>query len=264
MRGESSLMRLMKAPTSQLNFASGGNPPSRAPGGSPSFDGEIAKLFTDLRRHLGWSVPQIAQLTASHPNTIAALEAGRIDLLPGWSETARVVTAYVSLARLDPRPALERLAMLMGAARNAAPQRPRHIPVAAAHEAATPVAKILGRFADAAARAREQASEPGILTEWAAHLKETANGLARSVVATRAPVRWVIAGALALIVIGSAAPSGVLQASVNGISQPISGLWRKISGHGGDVRIIIRNGLKWIEADDPRQRRSDKLPSRRS
>jgi hypothetical protein len=80
----------------------------------------------------------------------------------------------------------------------------------------------------------------------------------------RAPVRWVIASALALIVIGSAAPSGVLQASVGGISQPISGLWRKISGQTQDVRIIIRNGLKWIEADDPRDRRSDKLPSRRS
>jgi hypothetical protein len=73
-----------------------------------------------------------------------------------------------------------------------------------------------------------------------------------------------MAGALALIVVFSAAPSGVLQASVSGLSQPISGLWRKISGHAGEVRVIMRGGLKWIDAEDPRDRRSDKLPSRRS
>lgn len=258
-------MRPMKAPTAQLNFAPGGNRPVvREPERHLAFDAEIAKLFTDLRRHLGWSVPQIAHHIATHPNTIAALESGRIDLLPGWSETARVVTAYIGLARLDPRPALERLSVITGAAHNRPEQRSRHVPSAGSIEAAAPVARIFGRFAQAAARAREQAAETGILTEWALHLKETVNGLGRSVVATRAPVRWVVAGALALTVIGSAAPSGVLQASVSGISQPISGFWRKISGRGGDVRIIIRNGLKWIEADDPRERRSDKLPFRRS
>lgn len=259
-------MRSIKAPTSQLNFAPGAGPPGRgAAGGSPAYDPEIAHLFSELRRYLGQPVPQIAHHIATHPNIIVALEAGRIDLLPGWSETARVVTAYIGLAHLDPRPALERLALLMGIAINAAPQMQRPAaPVPIHDEAATPVARILGRFADAAARAREQAAEPGVLAEWSAHLKETANGLATSVWAARAPVRWVIAGALALIVIGSATPSGVLQASVGGISQPISGLWRKISGQAGEVRIIIRDGLKWIEADDPRERRSDKLPSRRS
>ncbi|MGA7118181.1 MAG: hypothetical protein WBY12_13410, partial [Hyphomicrobium sp.] len=156
-------------------------------------------------------------------------------------------------------------ALLMGVARHAAPVTP----VAAAYasppdEAASPVARILGRFAEAAARARSEAAEPGLLAEWAAHLKETANCLKASLWKARAPVRWVIAGALVLIVIGSAAPSGVLQASVGGISQPISGLWRKISGQTQNVRIIVRDGLKWIEADDPRERRSDKLPSRRS
>jgi hypothetical protein len=264
-RGESLLMRSMKAPTLHLNFAPSGGPPVHGGAGeSPAFDPEIANLFSELRRYLGLAVPQIAQHVATHPNVIAALEAGRVDLLPGWSETARVVTAYIGLARLDPRPALERLAVLMGVAINAAPYAPRHIPVPAVSEAATPVARILGRFAEAAARAREQAAEPGMLTEWATHLRETANGLATSLAATRAPVRWVTAGSLALVVVASAAPSGVLQASVGGISQPISGLWRKISGQSANIRVIMRDGLKWIEADDPRERRSDKLPSRRS
>jgi hypothetical protein len=262
-RGESLLMRSTYAPTAHLSFAPGTG--HSAPGTPPAYDPEIANLFGELRRYIGLPIPQIAHHIASHPNVIAALEAGRIDLLPPWSETARVVTAYIGIARLDPRPALERLALLMGVARHAAPVTP----VAAAYasppdEAASPVARILGRFAEAAARARSEAAEPGLLAEWAAHLKETANCLKASLWKARAPVRWVIAGALALIVIGSAAPSGVLQASVGGISQPISGLWRKISGQTQNVRIIVRDGLKWIEADDPRERRSDKLPSRRS
>ncbi len=89
-------------------------------------------------------------------------------------------------------------------------------------------------------------------------------GLAETIRSIRAPVRWVSAAAIGLIIVGSAAPSGVLQASVGGISQPISGLWAKLSGQGSNIRVIIRDGLKWIEADDPRERRSDKLPSRGS
>jgi hypothetical protein len=103
-----------------------------------------------------------------------------------------------------------------------------------------------------------------MLAEWSAHLKETAAGVRASIRSVRAPVRWVAAAALGLILFGSAAPSGVLQASVNGISEPISGLWHKLSGQGSTIRVIVRDGLKWIEADDPRERRSDKLPSHRS
>jgi hypothetical protein len=261
-RGESLLMRSTYAPTAHVSFAPGTG--HSAPGTPLAYDPEIANLFAELRRYLGLPIPQIAHHIASHPNVIAALEAGRIDLLPHWSETARVVTAYIGIARLDPRPALERLAFLMGVAKQTSPVAPRASYASPPDEAASPVARILGRFAEAAARARSEAAEPGLLAEWAAHLKETANCLMASLWKARAPVRWVIAGALALIVIASAAPSGVLQASVGGISQPISGLWRKISGQTQHVRIIIRDGLKWIEADDPRERRSDKLPSRRS
>jgi hypothetical protein len=207
----------------------------------------------------------IAQHLGTHPNVIAALEAGRIDLLPGWSETARVVSGYIALARLDSRPALDRLAMLMGVSipvRTGIPAPSLVQPPPDA--AATPVARILGRLSEAARRARSEANDPGILAEWVSHLKETMLCLVESVRQAHAPVRWVMAGALALIVVFSAAPSGVLQASVSGLSQPISGLWRKISGHAGEVRVIMRGGLKWIDAEDPRDRRSDKLPSRRS
>ena len=258
-------MRSAYRPTSPSNSVTFPHPIA----GVTTADPEIARLFSDLRNYLGLPIPQIAQHIATHPGVIAALEAGRIDLLPPWSETARIVSAYVALARLDPRPALDRLSILMGVSIPATQYYSPPSHETAAHpqipdEAATPVARILGRLSDAANRAREQAATPGILAEWAAHLSETAGGLTSSVRAMRAPVRWVAAAAIALILLGSAAPSGVLQASVNGISQPMSGLWKKLSGQAAGVRVIVRDGLKWIEADDPRERRSDKLPSHRS
>jgi transcriptional regulator with XRE-family HTH domain len=234
----------------------------------PGADPELARLFTELRQFLGLSAAAVAHHLGTHPNTIAALEAGRVDLLPPWSEAARVVAGYIGLARLDPRPALDRLAMLMGvvvtAPAVARPAMPSQMPqpAAAPAEPMTPVARILGRLSEAAARARSRDDAPGVLAEWSHTLRETVTGLTASVRGLRAPVRWVMAVAIGLIMIGTAAPSAVLQASVNGFSDPLSGLWRSLSGTAGEVRVQIRNGLKWIDAEDPRARRSDKLPSR--
>jgi hypothetical protein len=256
-------MRSAFAPSSRTKFAAGEQSGGRARRLLPA-DPEISRLFTELRQYLGLPAQQIARHISTDPHVITALEAGRVDLLPAWSETARVVTAYIGMARLDPRPALHRLSVLMGVTINAGPQPQRHVEASEPGDAATPVGRILGRLSDAANRAREELSEPCVWAEWAAHLKETVRGVRSSLCAARAPVRWVSAAALGLIVIGSAAPSGVLQASVGGISQPFSGLWRKLSGQEANFRVIIRGGLKWIEADNPRDRRSDKLPSRRS
>lgn len=259
-------MRPPKAPSSHVNFAPRAGVHA---GGSASFapacDAEIGRLFSELRQYIGRPATHIAQHLGTHPNVIAALEAGRIDLLPGWNETARIVSGYIALARLDSRPALDRLAILMGVSIPVRPGNPApSLTPPPSDAAATPVARILGRLSEAAHRARREANDPGILVEWVSHLKETIHCLVNSVRLAHAPVRWVMAGALALIVLFSAAPSGVLQASVSGLSQPISGLWRKINGHAGEVRVILRGGLRWIEAEDPRDRRSDKLPSRRS
>jgi len=247
-------------------------PRSAHAGNPPACDPEIARLFSELRSFLALSVPAAAGRLGTHPGVIAALETGRLDLLPPWSETARVVSAYILLAHLEPRPALDRLARQMGVVRTANAPVPQVAYNARLHahsqvareEAATPVARILGRLSQAAIRAQERARSPSLLSEWAHHLRETAHGLAATMRGARAPVRWVVVGALGLIILGSAAPSAVLQASVTGISQPISGLWRSLNGQAAEVRVRLREGLKWIEVDDPRQRRSDKLPSRRT
>ncbi len=67
-------MRSTYAPTAHVSFAPGTG--HSAPGTPPAYDPEIANLFAELRRYLGLPIPQIAHHIASHPNVIAALEAG--------------------------------------------------------------------------------------------------------------------------------------------------------------------------------------------
>ncbi|MGE5267856.1 MAG: hypothetical protein ACM3L9_10870 [Deltaproteobacteria bacterium] len=261
MRGKSEFMRSTFNPTS-ISYPGAGRPEPTRRGASA--DAEIARFFVELRCYLRLSTAEVAHRVGAHPNIIAALEAGRIDVLPVWNETARIVTAYIGLARLDPRPALERLSVLMRVAVNAGPHR-HHPAVAPARSAATsPVSRIVSRLSEATARPKSGAARTEWFTEWMEHIRNSAKAFGEVGVPARAPVRWVLSAAFALIVVASVAPSGVLQASVGGIAQPISGLWRKLSGEGRAMRVIVRDGLKWIEADDPRERRSDKLPSRRS
>jgi hypothetical protein len=261
MRSESEFMRSTFNPTSNSYPGAVQSEPTR--GRTPA-DTETARFFFELRRYLRLSTSEVAHRVGTHPNIIVALEAGRIDGLPVWSETARIVTAYIGLARLDPRPALERLSVLMRVAVNAGPHRHHSGAAPDRGAAANPLSRIVSRLSEATARAKSGKGRPEWFIEWMEHIRNTAKALVEIGLPARAPVRWVLAAAFALVVVASVAPSGVLQASVGGIAQPISGLWRKISGEGQAVRVIIRDGLKWIEADDPRERRSDKLPSRRS
>jgi hypothetical protein len=217
-----------------------------------------------LRRYLRLSIAAVAQRVGTRPEIIAALEAGQIEALPVWSETARIVAAYIGLANLDPRPALDRLSVLMQVTANASPQVAQARPVPGRGAAANPVSRIISRLSQTAVRTDAPSDRPERVGEWLAYIAAAGTRLAAELSSARAPVRWVLASALALIVMVSVAPSGVLQASVGGIAQPISGFWRKLSGEGSAVRVIMNDGLKWIEAEDPRERRSDKLPSRRS
>lgn len=261
MRGESEFMRSTFKPASNSYPGGGHSGPARK---GATADSETARFFLELRRYLRLSTAEVAHRIGTHPDIIAALETGRIDCLPVWSETARVVTSYIGMARLDPRPALERLSVLMRVAVHAGPHRHHPVAASARSAAASPVSLIVSRLVDATARAKSGAGWSERFTDWKQHIGNPAKALAEVRLPARAPVRRVLAAAFALVIVASVAPSGVLQASVGGIAQPISGLWRKLSGEGSAVRVIIRDGLKWIDADDPRERRSDKLPSHRS
>lgn len=227
-------------------------------------DAEIAALFAQLRIYLRLPAGEVAIRLGTDPRVIAALEAGRVDLLPHWPETHRIVTAYAASAGIDARAVVDRLALQFD--RLARP-RPSALPAPEeAPEAA--VGKIVHRLA----RQPDDEPEPWRLfsrlsdlgnqvSARAAALRESATACLSDLRARKHPVRWVLAAAVAVVLAVSVAPSGMLQASVGGLSSPITGLLRGISDQLTLASAPVRDGHRWIEVDDPRQRRSDKLRS---
>lgn len=69
----------------------------------------ISRLFRDFRSALGLSINQIALRLDTDPGVILALEMGQFGALPPWPETKRVVTAYTAMADIDARPVLSAL-----------------------------------------------------------------------------------------------------------------------------------------------------------
>ncbi len=66
-----------------------------------------------------------------------------------------------------------------------------------------------------------------------------------------------------LALAGSISAPNLLQASVSSLASPFHGVSRQVD----DFRLVnsapMREGLRWIEVSDPRDRRTDKLHSGR-
>lgn len=239
-------------------------PLGAAPAHAAPADAEVATLFAQLRVYLRLPIGEVAVRLGTDPRVIAALESGRADLLPHWLETHRVVVAYGALAGIDTRAVLDRLALQFDRL-----SRPRpDYPVARDQAAGAGVGQIVNRLA----RQPEHDTSQRALMPGFAELLEQAtvrsarlrDALAASIAGLRArkhPVRWVLAAAMAVVVAVSVAPYGMLQASVGGLSSPLTGLLRGISDQLTLASAPLRDGHRWIEVDDPRQRRSDKLQS---
>lgn len=67
---------------------------------------EAAQLFRGLRTVLKLTLDEAASELSTEAHVIEALETGRIDALPHWPETQRLVCAYTGLAGCDPAPVL--------------------------------------------------------------------------------------------------------------------------------------------------------------
>lgn len=227
-------------------------------------DAEIAALFAQLRIYLRLPAGEVAIRLGTDPRVIAALEAGRVDLLPHWPETHRIVTAYAASAGIDARAVVDRLALQfdrLARPRTSALPAPEPAPDAA-------VGKIVDRLARQPDTPPEQRGLFSRLSDLgnqvsaqAAELRDGASAYLSDLRARKHPVGWVLAAAVAVVLALSVVPSGMLQASVGGLSSPITGLLRGISDQLTLASAPVRDGHRWIEVDDPRQRRSDKLRS---
>lgn len=204
---------------------------------------DVSRFFSDLRRALGLSPPQAAQVLATRIDIVLALEAARFDMLPPWPETCRIVRAYAGFAGLDPRPVLHSLEQLHAAT---AHQQP------------------------AAAVERRRGGLPSISRQGAPMLAAIGGGGRRAMSAARG-VREAIndrAGrpgmALFTVTMGVAlillvTQSAVLEAAVAQLPPSMVRIVRGAQNYMIVQLAPVRDGLRWIDVPDPRTRRGDKL-----
>lgn len=235
---------------------------------------EIGSLFRQLRQVLGLSLPQVASLLQTRIDTVSALERGDVPALPEWSETARIVSRYTALAQIDAGPALSLLRRnLEQRGRTGAGTKPRQ------------------RQKDVPARGKEPSERWNVFK--AAFLQpfaEAASSLTRRLAQLVAEMRDIdapdaprpsrfsrlylnvprldarkTAGLVAalFVIVGYFAQGSALQASLATLHPPIAKLMRGAQNYLFHRSAPVRDGLRWIEVDDPRSRKADKLAVRR-
>ncbi|MGL4396463.1 MAG: hypothetical protein ACRCS9_08000 [Hyphomicrobium sp.] len=222
------------------------HPHNAAPQGQrpPTLDDSRARLahfFYDLRMRLQLTPEQAAYHLATHPQVVLALETGHFGHLPPWPEVVRIVHTYVGFVQIDGRPLLEALAAVQQA-----DLRQRH---------GTLLAHVSGEGDDHAAgpstgeRLRRARS---MIAENAMRLPREAYVHAREL-----PARTFYAVSLPLALLILVLNSSLLQMALSHLPGPLShaasavtSLWSGSSGA----------GEHWVDVEDPRARRSDKLP----
>ncbi len=190
----------------------------------------IARFFADLRRALRLTLPQAAYYLQVRPEIIEALETGQVEYLPPWPETARIVMTYASMASVDGRPALNAIGGLL---------------------------TELARLAEVESQISGYASRAGGLMRAGSAI---ANGAMRLPQQAMQEMRHRPQRALYALSL----PLGLLLLMLHGsvfdvVSRPFGATVRWVSGYFQEHFAPVRDGMRYIEVDDPRSRRADKL-----
>ncbi|MBX9684256.1 MAG: helix-turn-helix domain-containing protein [Hyphomicrobium sp.] len=196
----------------------------------------ISRYFIDLRAVVRVTPQQIAAHLVIDVAVIETLEAGYVEYLPAWPETARIVMAYTGLAGIDGRAILEAIGDAMKQAAALATYE-------AAHAAVT-VAPSPHR-------------NPTMMSRAGTAVAQRASGVRAAAVdsVSSRPTRMV----LAIVV-----PCAMLVAGYNtsAVGQALRPVHRVASDVGDFFRVHfapVREGHRWIDVRDPRSRRGDKL-----
>jgi hypothetical protein len=184
-----------------------------------------AAFFIQLRQFLGLSVDQAAAHLQTSPEVIAALETGTLSRLPPWPQTYKIVWAYASMAGFDPTPALDSLHF--------------HILQVAADEPALERDPVPAAPAFAV---RE------LLTYW---------------MPRRWPVWRLISAGFVLMVAGLGTQSSSLEAAMTKLPAPLGAMVRYAKETLLFKTSRTFEGMTWIDVENPRTRRADKLPAKR-
>ncbi len=213
-------------------------------------DERLAVIFRDMRWALSLTKPELARKLGTKQGVIDAMELGRIRALPAWPETVRIVTELGKLNRVDARPILARIRDQIGPAgldQVPSPDRVRtgRAGIVAAEARPAPSRGPSPQQAPSEDEARERRR---------LRVRRRADRAARAVSALSAPV-VMVAG---LLWIAQAQPT-VLESSVLALPEPLARLVRPVVDYVVLQLAPRRDGMRWIEVDDPRLRKSDKL-----
>lgn len=203
-------------------------------------------LFIELRRCLKLPLPEIARRLETRLDVIEALERGDVRRLPPWPETVRVVSAYTLLAKIDPRPVLHVIGAQISADAPA--------PVAAAAAAAPTRTGGQGAVRRPSGAVNTQGGTSGSSKTSSDRL--FAGGFMP--VLAQPAVRWTAAAAAVFLLLLTLLPGNVLQASAVGSGDSV---WGGLAKYMRFTSTRVKDGYRWIEVDDPRSRKGDKLPS---
>ena len=232
-----------------------------------------------MRASLGLSSVDLARHLGTSPDVIASLEAGYIGALPPWPETERILLAFGRLLDVDVMPILARaraplpavLALPEGrhstiAAAIAGPAATssNHLAQSPRAVAATPV-RPAARLVTGAPRSdiAPSVAGPSAASKGRAALSAAVGG---GLTRIRTWRRRAIAAATAALLIVTASVWTVLAGPASllaTVDHLPPGLTRSIRA--GLDRLTLRtsagsDGLKWVEATDPRSRKADRLP----
>ena len=208
----------------------------------------ITRFFIDLRQALRLTVPQAAQYLQVRLEVVEALETGQVEYLPPWQETAAIVMTYTSMADVNGRPALNAISGLISYLSSSAPpvmqqpvfrERPRAEPTPRASPSPNRAPNLVCRNFMRAGSA---------IANGARRLPQEAFDQVR-----RRPQRALYA--LSLPLFGLLLHSSIFET----VAKPFGSAVRWVSTYFQEHYGPMRDGMRYIEVDDPRSRRGDKL-----
>lgn len=227
----------------------------------------FARYFRDIRTRLGLPIDELARRLAVDPRILAALEAGAVAALPPWAEVERVVSHYLTVLSLDPYPALKVIAAALADHKPAGqPRAPVFAPPPAVSTDGVAVADTRGSrdddhdHYDAGLTHVHSDEAPAVANRLPRTLLAAFSGLDAFAVSSRAALRTAGIVVVMLVVAGGtvlAAQSAIRR--INHLPAPAAGFMRSASDSILMLFAPKRDGLRWIEVEDPRKRRGDKL-----
>ncbi len=234
-----------------------------------------ARRFAELRHYLQRTPDQIAYRLHTDPGVVIALETGALHLLPSQAERHRIILGYAALAGIDGQPMWACVESLIG------PPVPFQSPLSSpvyAHlqaqpllgqsTAATPPAAAPTHWQGVAqAKLRpsmlqrlQNAVRPPVISVGSARRKHPRFAQIPGLPKFGARPTWRTAVAVTVVAaIAVTSQTSILQAGVNKLPSPVSRLvW---GAHEAVMLHFVKRfeGLPWIDSDNPRARRADKV-----